>query len=161
MNIKTKTFQVTPKQLKQLLINQYFQIRKRSLIMFTVMLIIFLIMTFFDKLFINLAIYFAIILLILLIFPFMMNIQKSQSVTHFIPRYWEIDEDFICIYCEDGSISKFRFDHLIKATKQSEFYLVYFSIQQFHYLPLAAFETEKDIHRFELFLESKQLMKLW
>jgi hypothetical protein len=87
--------------------------------------------------------------------------KKTQPVVNFIPRYWEIDENFISIYYEDGSLSKFRFDHLIKATKQSEFYLVYFSIQQFYYLPLAAFETEKDIHRFELFLEGKQLLKLW
>jgi|LakMenE18May11ns_1017448.scaffolds.fasta_scaffold9434573_1 hypothetical protein len=161
MNIKTKTFQVTPKQLKQLLINHYFKARKKILIMYTVMSIIFLILAFFDKYFINSVIFFSFLLIGLLVAPFLINMKKTQPVVNFIPRYWEIDENFISIYYEDGSLSKFRFDHLIKATKQSEFYLVYFSIQQFYYLPLAAFETEKDIHRFELFLEGKQLLKLW
>lgn len=161
MNIKTKTFQVTPKQLKQLLINHYFKARKKILIIYTVMSILFFILAFFDKYFINSAIFVSFLLIGLLVAPFLINMKKTQPVANFILRYWEIDENFISIYYEDGSLSKFRFDHLIKVTKQSEFYLVYFSIQQFHYLPLAAFETEKDIHRFELFLEGKQLLKLW
>ena len=106
MNIKTKTFQVTPKQLKQLIINQYFQTRKRLLITLTVILILFLIMTFFAKYFISLALYFAFLLFLLLIAPFRINMKKIQPVINFIARYWEIDEDFICIYYEDGSIRR-------------------------------------------------------
>ncbi len=171
MNIKTKTFQVTPKQLKQLIINNYFQTNKKVLIFLTVDAILFPILAliyrlfidlrFFNKLLTDLAISFPIMVTILLVAPFLIDTKKTQSVVNFIPRYWEIDEDFICIYHEDGSIYKLRFDHLVKAVKSSEFYLVYVTIQQFHYLPIAAFETEKDIHRFELFLESKQLIKLW
>jgi hypothetical protein len=162
MNIKTKTFQVTPKQLKQLLINLYFKARKKILIIYTVMSILFFILAFFDKYFINSAISVSFLLIGLLVAPFLINMKKTQPVVNFIPRYWEIDENFISIYYEDGSLSKFRFEHLVKAAKQSEFYLLYITMAgQFHYLPISAFETEKDIHRFELFLESKQLMKLW
>jgi hypothetical protein len=119
-------------------------------------------MAFFAKFLINSAIYFAFLLLIMIISPFLINMKKVQPAANFIARYWEMDENFISIYYEDGSMSKFRFEHLVKAAKQSEFYLLYITMAgQFHYLPISAFETEKDIHRFELFLESKQLMKLW
>jgi hypothetical protein len=119
-------------------------------------------MAFFAKFLINSAIYFAFLLLIMIISPFLINMKKVQPAANFIARYWEMDENFISIYYEDGSMSKFRFEHLVKAIKQSEFYLLYITMTgQFHYLPISAFETEKDIHRFELFLESKQLMKLW
>jgi hypothetical protein len=162
MNIKTKTFQVTPKQLKQLIINNYFKARKKILIMYTLILILFLTPAFFGKDSIGSAKFFSFFFIGSLVAPFLINVKKTQAVVNFIPRYWEMDENFISIYYEDGSMSKFRFEHLVKAAKQSEFYLLYTTMAgQFHYLPISAFETEKDIHRFELFLESKQLMKLW
>jgi hypothetical protein len=97
-----------------------------------------------------------------MIVPFITNFQKTMPVCNFIARYWEIDEEFICIYYEDGSINKFRFEYVTNAVKQQEFYCLYLTAAgQFHYLPVSAFESEKDIHRFELLLEGKQLMKLW
>ncbi len=49
----------------------------------------------------------------------------------------------------------------MKVVKKGEYYFLYMTKAQFHYLPVAAFESEKDMHRFDLFLEGKQLIKLW
>jgi hypothetical protein len=87
--------------------------------------------------------------------------MKRQSQLNFINRYCEFDESFFTVFYEDGSIIKLKYEHFIKVIKRSEYYFLYTSLAQFHYLPISAFETEKDIHRFDLLLEGKQLLKLW
>lgn len=161
MQIKTKNFNITPKELRRLILSIYFQQRKNILIFYAVFIGISFLQPL-DKGLMSLRIYFIIFLLSSLTAPFFINMKKTQAVTNFMSRYWEIDESFISIYYEDGSLSKFRFEHLVKAIKQKEYYLLYLTAAgQFHYLPIAAFESEKDIHRFDLFLEGKQLIKLW
>ena len=162
MKIKTKTFQVTAKQLKQLITSHYFRQRKRLLIGCGLGMIITAIVSFSSINLIGFTIYFAFILLVFTLPPFLMNMKKTQPSANFLPRYWEIDAEFMTIYFEDGSLSKFRFEHLCKADKIAEYYLLYLTpAGYFHYLPIAAFESEKDINQFELFLETKELMKLW
>lgn len=162
MQITTKTFQVTAKQLKQLIISHYFRQRKYILIICAVLMIITGMLSFVNRSYLGFTGYFAFMFLVLSLPPFLMNMQKTQPASNFLPRYWQIDPEFITIYFEDGSLSKFRFEHLYKANKISEYYLLYLTpAGYFHYLPIAAFESEQDINRFELFLESKQLMKLW
>jgi hypothetical protein len=162
MQIKTKTFQVTAKQLKDLIASNYFRQRKRILIICTVTMIITSILGFFRPTFFGFSGYFAFLLIVFSVQPFLLNMKKTQPVANFLPRYWEIEPEFITIYFEDGSLSKFKFEHLCKADKMGEYYLLYLTpAGYFHYLPIAAFESEQDINRFELFLESKQLMKLW
>lgn len=162
MQIKTKTFQATPKQLKQLLISHFLRQRKKLLIMCFIGMVVTAILSIFEINWLAWTVYFAFLFLVLSLPPFLMNMKKTQPSANFLPRYWEIDSEFITIYFEDGSLSKFRFEHLCKAEKVSEYYLLYLTpAGYFHYLPIAAFENEQDINRFELFLESKQLMKLW
>ncbi|HLO84707.1 MAG TPA: YcxB family protein [Nostocaceae cyanobacterium] len=109
-----------------------------------------------------LSVYLIVIFIFILAAPFTWNFNKLMPVANFIPRYWEIDENFLFIYYEDGSSSKFRFEHLIQAVKTKEYYLLYLTAAgQFHYIPVTAFESEKDINRFELLLQGKQLLKLW
>jgi hypothetical protein len=116
----------------------------------------------FDEKLVFLRIYFLFLFVFGLVAPFFINLKKTQSILNFIARYWEIDENFISIYYEDGSLSKLRFEHLVKAIKLGEYYLLFMTAAgYFHYLPISAFESEKDIHRFDLFLKGKQLIKLW
>ncbi|MBK1987147.1 YcxB family protein [Sphaerospermopsis aphanizomenoides BCCUSP55] len=163
MTIKTKTFQFTPQQLKQLITSHYFRQRKRILIICLICMVIGTGLTIFVSTnFIGLAGYFGFLFIVLSLPPFLINMKKTQPIANFLPRYWEVDSEFITIYFEDGSLSKFRFEHLCKADKITEYYLLYLTpAGYFHYLPIAAFESEKDINRFELFLQGKQLIKLW
>lgn len=161
MQIKTKTFSITPKEFRQLLATQYYRQRRNLLILYAVMIVITFLLPF-DETLIFLRIYFLSLFIFSLFAPFLINLKKTQPILNFIARYWEIDENFISIYYEDGSISKFRFEHLTKVIKLREYYLLYMTtVGYFHYLPISALESEKDIHRFDLFLEGKQLIKLW
>lgn len=162
MQIKTKTFHVTTQDLKKLIVRQYFSQRKRMLIISGSLALLSLLFLLVNKDSVPMAIYFTFFFIYFLIAPYLINMRKLQSASNFVPRYCEIDEDFISMYYEDGCISKFRFDHLVKASKMSEFYFLYITeAGQFHYIPVAAFESEKDINRFELLLQGKQLMKLF
>ena len=159
MQIKTKTFNVTPKELRQLIALHYFKQRKVLLIFVGVLALINVVFAFTVDFGNIMAIYFLAIFIYLLIVPFLINVKKINPRLNFINRSWQIDEDFITVIYEDGSMSKFRFEHFIKAVKQSEFYWLYTCPTQFHYVPFAAFESEKDISRFDFFLKGKQLIK--
>ena len=100
-------------------------------------------------------------ILFFLSFPLFFRLQKQSPGLNFQNRYCEIDENFFTVFYEDGSISKLNYIHFIKVIKKSEYYFLYINQAQFYYLPIAAFESEKDIHRFDLFLQGKQLIKLW
>ncbi|MFM6133111.1 MAG: hypothetical protein ACKPCP_02870, partial [Sphaerospermopsis kisseleviana] len=81
MQIKTKTFQVTAKQLKDLIISHYFRQRKRILIIFTLGMIITAILSIFiSSSFIGFSVYFAFLLTVLNLPPFLMNMKKTQPV---------------------------------------------------------------------------------
>ncbi|MGI8504755.1 MAG: YcxB family protein [Hassallia sp.] len=159
MQIKTKTFNITPKQLRQLITLHYLKQRKILLICVGILAIINVIFAFIIDFWNIMAIYFVAIFIYLLIAPILINVKKINPQINFINRYWEIDQDFITVIYEDGSLSKMRFEHFLKATKQSEYYWLFTCPTQFHYVPIAAFESEKDISRFDLFLKGKQLIK--
>jgi hypothetical protein len=161
MKITTKTFNITPKELRNLLATQYFQQRRNTLFIYAALILVNLLLPG-EGTYKSFTVYILIGFVYLLIAPFILNLKKIMPVLNFVARYWEIDENFIAIHYEDGSLSKFKFEHLVKVTKQKEYYLLYITAAgQFNYLPIAAFETEKDIHRFDLFLQGKQLIKIW
>jgi hypothetical protein len=161
MLFKTKNFNVTPAELRRLIATHYFRQRRNLLIFCAVMTVVSILFSSVEGSIFG-AGYFSFLFSCLLIAPFLINLKKTQAAVNFISRYWEVDETFITIYYEDGSIGKFRFEHLIKALKKKEYYFLYITAAgQFHYLPIAAFESEKDMHRFDLLLEGKQLLKLW
>lgn len=162
MLIKTETFNVTKKELRNLIAGQYYKLRKNLLIFYPLLIIVNTLVGLNNDF--NRFVTFSLILILIMniIAPFTWNFKKLMPVANFISRYWEFDENFLFVYYEDGSTSKFRFEHLVYAIKTKKYYLLYLTAAgQFHYIPIAAFESEKDIHRFDLLLEGKQLMKLW
>ncbi|MDJ0616942.1 MAG: YcxB family protein [Calothrix sp. MO_192.B10] len=160
MYIKTKTYNLTVSEFRRLISADYFKRMKWFFIILIIWLLFNVFLAFFD----NEQFWSMLIPLLLLVYltaiPWMMS-SKGQSQLNFMSRYCEIDENFFTVCYEDGSIVKLKFEHFIKVVKRSEYYFFYITKNQFHYLPLAALETEQDIHRLDLFLEGKQLIKLW
>jgi hypothetical protein len=128
--------------------------------MFVILAIIALILTIFESAFSGILIGLVVGIVWLSCVPFLVN-MKLQPRLNFQKRYYEIDENFITTNYEDGSISKLKYEHFVKAVKQGEYYFLYITPAQFHYIPVAAFNLEDEIHRFDLLLQGKQLMKLW
>ncbi|MCC5634676.1 YcxB family protein [Nostoc sp. CHAB 5844] len=161
MQIKTKTFQITPKQLRVLLTVDYYRRMKNTFIILSVLLVINIIFSVLQNRFDWWLIYFLGLIAYLVSLPLLFRVQKLSSTLNFQNRYCEIDENFFAVFYEDGSIIKLNYSHFIKVIKKADYYFLYITKAQFHYLPVAAFESEKDIHRFDLFLQGKQLIKLW
>jgi YcxB-like protein len=161
MQIRTKTFQTTPKELRALLTVDYYRRMKRILIILSVLVLLIVIFSVVKNQFDWWLIYFLGLIAYFLSLPLLIRVKGRASELNFQNRYCEIDEKFFAIFYEDGSIVKMRYEHFVQVIKKADYYFLYVTKAQFHYLPVAAFETEKDIHRFDLFLESKQLIKLW
>ncbi|BBD60855.1 hypothetical protein NIES2109_36550 [Nostoc sp. HK-01] len=161
MHIKTKTFQITPKELRSLLTVDYYRRMKITFILLAVLLLINIIFSVLQNRFDWWLIYFVALMAYFVSLPLFFQVQKRNSTLNFQNRYCEIDENFFAVFYEDGSIVKLNYSHFIQVTKKADYYFLYMTKGQFHYLPVAAFESEKDIHRFDLFLQSKQLIKLW
>jgi YcxB-like protein len=161
MLIKTKQFQISPKELRGIIAVDYYKRMKLFLILFSVLAAINIIVSIIQQRFDWWLVYFLGLIAYFLSVPYWLRLQGRTSALNFQSRYCEMDENFITIFFEDGSISKLRYEHFTKVVKKGEFYFLYMTKTQFHYLPIAAFESEKDMHRFDLFLEGKQLIKLW
>ena len=162
MYIKTKEFNLTDKEFRQLLAYHYFKKIKNLIIFFSILTLISLVVSILSRdyfltiLFLGLLAYYVSI-------PRFMNLQKTQSKMIFCQRYCEIDDKFISFVYEDGSLVKLNFDTFTQVIRESNYYLLYTTYvkTQFHYLPVAAFNSEQDISRFELLMEGKKLIKLW
>ncbi|MBE9205794.1 YcxB family protein [Nostoc sp. LEGE 06077] len=161
MQIKTKTFEITPKQLRNLLTFDYYRRMKITFIILVVLLVINIIFAVIQNRFDWWLIYLVGLIAYFVSLPLLFQVQKRSSALNFQNRYCEIDENFFALFYEDGSIIKLNYSHFFKVTKKADYYFLYMTKAQFYYLPVAAFESEKDIHRFDLFLQSKQLIKLW
>lgn len=161
MQIKTKIFQTTPKELRYLLTIDYYRRMKITLIILLVVALISIVSSLLQNFFDWWIIYFLALIAYFLALPLFFQVQKRTSALNFQNRYCEIDENFFTIFYEDGSMVKLNYAHFIQVMKKADYYFLYMTKAQFYYLPVAAFKSEKDIHRFELFLQGKQLIKLW
>lgn len=161
MQIKTKTFQTTPQELRAVLTVEYYRRMKPNFIILSILVLISVIFSIVQNRFDWWLIYSLGLLAYCVSLPLLFRVQKQNSALNFQARYCEIDENFFGLYYEDGSIVKMTYEQFIEVRKKAGYYFLYMTKAQFHYLPIAAFETEKDIHRFDLWLQSKQLMKLW
>lgn len=161
MQIKTKTFQISPKELRGIIATDYYKRMKVFFILLLILTSINIALAVILQRFDWWLIYFLGLIAYFLSVPLWMRLQGRTSALNFQSRYCEMDENFFTICFEDGSLTKMRYEHFMKVVKKGEYYFLYITKAQFHYLPVAAFELEKDIHRFDLFLEGKQLIKLW
>jgi hypothetical protein len=160
MQIRTKTYNLTLAEFRRLISVDYFKRMKWLFVLLIILILFNLLLVFFNNQPIWQMLVPSLLLIYFIAIPWMIS-SKGQSKLNFMSRYCEIDEDFFTTFYEDGSIVKLKFDHVNKVVKRSEYYFFYLTKTQFHYMPLSALETEQDIHRLDLFLAGKQLVKLW
>ncbi len=160
MYIKTKEFNLTEKQFRQVIALQYFKRMKNLFIIWSILAIIGLVISIISNDYFMLIVS-LIVIAYYLSLPYWLNLKKTQPPINFKKRFCEIDENFITFIYEDGSLVKLRFDNFIQVTKESNYYFLYTVKTQFHYLPVAVFNSEQEICRFDLLMEGKQLLKLW
>jgi len=81
--------------------------------------------------------------------------NSKENKIFFKKRYYEIDDEFITGYIEDGSFSKIKLSNIVKVVKTKKYYLLYTSQIQFIYLPLSIFTSENDVINFNSILRPK------
>ena len=63
----------------------------------------------------------------------------------FAPWTFEIDHEFITAYLQDGSSIKINFSRIVKTVINKNYFLIYYSRNQFFYLPVEAMsELDKE-----------------
>ena len=147
MHIKTKEFQLTKGEYFNIITLKYFK-RKWWLfiLLFLIAGLLWLLGRFYIALFINV---FTIIYPIFLIVFFWIYSNSKKNKIFYTKRFYEVDNEFLSAYLEDGSLQKIKLDNIIKVVKTSKYYLLYISITQFFYIPFNAFNNEEELNNFD------------
>lgn len=147
MNIKTKEFQLTKGEYFNIITLKYF---KRKWWLFILLFLIAGLLWFAGRFYIALFItVFAIIYPIFLIIFFWIYCNSKKNKIFYTKRFYEVDNEFLSAYLEDGSLQKTKLDNIIKVVKTSKYYLLYISITQFFYIPFNAFKNEEELKIFD------------
>ena len=161
MQIRTKEFNVSPKELRQILINFYVPQLKSMAILYTTILLIALAayFIFYSSVFLLLLGAATLVMAIALAVPFIQNVKKQQNNLQFQQRHCEIDDEFISTFFEDGSSDKIKLDNFRRVVRKSGYYFLYLTKVQFYYVPIAAFHSEDDLKDFNDLLKEKELLE--
>jgi hypothetical protein len=90
-----------------------------------------------------------------------------QSPLNYQTRFCEINTHFFELHYQDGSSSKTHLSDFasvekktIKADQVANYYLLYLMKNaQFHYIPMRAFNSSKDLEEFDLILKQRGLLR--
>lgn len=148
MEIKTKDFELTRKEYFKILMINYFR--------WWFIAFIFVIGIFLRK---NWYWQIGLLYCIWLIIYFWFYANSKKNKIFFKRRRFEINDDFLIGYLEDGSLDKLKIDNIVKVIRKARYYLLYMSKSSFIYFPLEIFSSSEDINNFDALLKSKKLLK--
>ena len=89
-----------------------------------------------------LLLFFAVVYPLAMVGYLWVQAGSEDNKLFFIKRSYEIDDEKITVYLQDGTINQVRFEHVINVIKRAQYYLLYISQSQFIYLPFHAFENQ-------------------
>jgi hypothetical protein len=73
--------------------------------------------------------------------------KKNRSL--YLKRYLEFDATQVLVKVENGTETKVHLDKLVQVTESRTFFLLYYSEQQFIYIPKNSFKTLHDLQLFQ------------
>jgi hypothetical protein len=76
--------------------------------------------------------------------------NTKENKIFFLERYYNIDNDKIIGFLNDGTENTIKKEHFIKFLELKESYLIYISKVQFLYFPKNAFQTVEDENWFKV-----------
>lgn len=82
--------------------------------------------------------------------------NSKQNKLFFAERTFEIDQHFLTILFEDGSVNKILINNIVRVIKNFKYYRLFLSKKQFIFLPLSAFKRADDIKRFDTILKARK-----
>ena len=144
--IKTKRVKLTPKDLFLILILRYIKKRWWLLVLLWISAIILgLLETANSLVFIVLAIIYPFVLMI----QFWAYVKSKDNKSFFFERHYEIDNEKINGVIDQNTFSIRNLEHFIKVEFIQKTYLLFFSKNQFMYIPADSFESDADREWFD------------
>ena len=98
---------------------------------------------------------FVVFFLVFIIFYFLWYAYSKKNILFFKERYFEIDNDFITGYLDDGSMDKINLQNIVGFLKRKDFFLLWISKGHFIYMPFSCFKSESDLKEFERIIQEK------
>ncbi len=79
--------------------------------------------------------------------------RENKVIT--LSRYYEIDDDLLVGFMEDGTQSQIKLQHFVKTYQTKEYALAYLSRMSFVYLPKDAFQSPTEFDQAMSWIERK------
>lgn len=141
--IKTKRFQLTPKDFFMLLLIRYVKKRWWLLAWLWAMAIIMISMNMKDS-FTYFFFGFCIAYPLLLVFQFWRYVNSKTNTLLLNERHYEIDNDKITTILDKDTHSTIKMEHFTKIKFMRNTYLLFITKNQFVYIPANSFESIDD-----------------
>jgi len=151
MHIKTNKFSMSRKE--------FFLISARKLLrpsMIVCMIIIFLGLLFRPGDYILRGVVIFILICFYLIWR---STCSKENKIFFKERRYEITDDFLYAYLNDGTEDKLNLENITKITATKKYYLIFMSKATFFYLPIDALVSEEDKNTLDNFIKEWKLKK--
>lgn len=146
--ITTSKFQLTSNEFLKIILSVYLKKRWWYFPLIWTFAILFSVDHKIDS-FQRFFIYFAIFYPILFLYRYWSYANSKDNKIYLLERYFEIYEDRLVGFLEDGSESTIRCEHFVKFINLKNIYLLYISKNQFIFIPKDAFQTSQDKEWFE------------
>ena len=150
MQIKTRVQELTPNELIR--ITLYYQMKWFWLVCLCVLLI-----GAWHGL--GWLIFFSVVFPVFLVLGVRRSLNSKANRVFYAKRHYEMDDQFLHTYMEDGGMSKLAWDHFHRALKFRKYCLLFLSEIQFFLIPDSLFYTDADRQAFEAFLLERKLLK--
>jgi hypothetical protein len=145
--IWTRKVEMTGDEFFYLLLTIYF--KKRWIMLIWIWLLIFVLL-FSSR--INLLQYMLVGILVLtqliLIIQYWVYAHSKDNRIYLLPRYFEITEEQIVEWMDDGTSSAIKVERFIRVMRTGKCYLLFVAKNEYVYLPFSSFESEADMEWF-------------
>lgn len=152
--IKTNEIKLSEKSYLKILLVKYF---KQKWWLFAWMTALSFLILYMDKVdtFSYFIVFFPLIFTLYIFFYFRRFVYAKENRIFLIGRYYEIDNDLMVGFVEDGTQSQIKLEHFIKMYKAKNFILLYLSQISMIYLPKDAFASQDEYDEVIKIIEHK------
>jgi hypothetical protein len=147
--IQTETFSLTRRRYLQVLLRLYFRRRWWLWCFFTLAFLIGVI--FVNWLFILAP---PLTLGCVLLFYWRHAYSKANRI-FFRERRFELDNEFLSAYLDDGTTDRVNLRNIIRIDKQADCFLLHIARLLYIYVPFACFKSPADLYEFESIVRSQ------
>jgi hypothetical protein len=161
--ITTRKIELTPKMLFSFWLKEYkMGLIFSSFIVFMVAnAVLFLLIEDYRRFFamyLGFSIFWTVVFLVIQLVYAKYFYSSRENKLFVMERHYEFEDDLIKAFMQDGSMSTFRWQDVLKVVNLTDCYAFKLSVRSTLYVPFECFSTTKDREKFEEMLKTKKLI---